>query len=156
VLTLRLAAPGDLAELRAVVAAAYAVYIPRMDQPPAPMTADYAGPAPRRVVGGAGGDAEIDGLVVLIPRPDHLLLENLAVRPAAQGRGVGARLLALAEREAGRLGIAEIRLYTNAAMTENLAYYPRHGYRLTHRAEQVGFQRVFFTKQLNDSAVSNL
>jgi GNAT superfamily N-acetyltransferase len=148
VLTLRLAQVGDLAELRAIAVAAYAVYIPRIGRPRAPMTADYAGAAGRREVWVAASGGEIVGLVVLIPRPDHLTLDNLAVRPAAQGRGVGARLLALAEQQAARLGLAEIRLYTNAAMIGNLAYYPRHGYRLTHRAAQDGFQRVFFTKHL--------
>jgi len=34
-------------------------------------------------------------------------------------------------------------------MTENLAYYPRHGYRETHRAAQDGFERVFFAKPLS-------
>jgi ribosomal protein S18 acetylase RimI-like enzyme len=149
VLTLRLANADDLAELRAIVVAAYAVYIPRMGRLPAPMTADYAGAVGRREVWVAASGGEIAGLVVLVPHPDHLMLENLAVRPATQGRGVGARLLALAEQEAARLGLAEISLYTNAAMTENLAYYPRHGYRLTRRAEQDGFQRVFFTKHLS-------
>jgi ribosomal protein S18 acetylase RimI-like enzyme len=75
-------------------------------------------------------------------------LENLAVRPSWQGRGVGSRLLALTEDEARRQGLAEIRLYTNEAMTENIAYYPRHGYVETHRAEQDGFRRVFFSKRL--------
>jgi ribosomal protein S18 acetylase RimI-like enzyme len=148
-LTLRLARADDLAGLRAIVVAAYAAYLPRMDRPPAPMTADYAGAIDRRQVWVAVSDGEPAGLVVLIPRPDHLLLDNLAVRPAAQDRGIGTQLLALAEREAARLGLRKIRLYTNAAMTENLAYYPRHGYRLTHRAEEDGFQRVFFTKDLS-------
>ena len=40
-------------------------------------------------------------------------------------------------------------IYTNAAMTENLAYYPRHGYTQTHRAQLDGFQRVFFRKRLD-------
>ncbi len=40
----------------------------------------------------------------------------------------------------------EVRLYTNEAMAENLTYYPRHGYRETHRATQDGYRRVFFTK----------
>jgi hypothetical protein len=35
-------------------------------------------------------------------------------------------------------------------MTENLAYCPRHGYTETHRAEQDGFRRVFFTKHPAD------
>ena len=38
---------------------------------------------------------------------------------------------------------------TNEAMTENLAYYARHGYVETHRAEQDGFQRVFFRKPID-------
>jgi ribosomal protein S18 acetylase RimI-like enzyme len=113
------------------------------------MTADYAVAIDRREVSVAVSDGELAGLVVLIPRPDHLLLDNLAVRPTAQGRGIGTRLLALAEREAARLGLGNVRLYANAAMTENLAYYPRHGYRLTHRAEEDGFQRVFFIKDLS-------
>jgi hypothetical protein len=33
-------------------------------------------------------------------------------------------------------------------MTENLVYYPKHGYAETHRAEQDGFRRVFFRKRL--------
>lgn len=73
----------------------------------------------------------------------------MAVLPAAQGRGIGARLLALAEEHARSLGLSEIRLYTNQAMTENLRYYPRHGYTETHRAEQNGFHRVFFRKHLS-------
>jgi ribosomal protein S18 acetylase RimI-like enzyme len=72
----------------------------------------------------------------------------VAVLPAAQGRGIGGRLLGLAEQHARSLGLGEIRLYTNEAMTENLAYYRRHGYTETHRAEQDGFRRVFFRKLL--------
>jgi hypothetical protein len=45
-----------------------------------------------------------------------------------------------------RLRLPEIRLYTNEAMTENLAYYPRRGYTETHRAAEDGFNRVFFRK----------
>lgn len=56
--------------------------------------------------------------------------------------------MALAESEGRRLQLTEIRLYTNEAMTENLAYYPRHGYTETHRAEQDGFRRVYFRKRL--------
>jgi GNAT superfamily N-acetyltransferase len=70
------------------------------------------------------------------------------VLPSAQGRGVGARLLALAEDQARARGLGEIRLYTNEAMTENLAYYPSRGYAETHRAEQDGYRRVFFSKRL--------
>lgn len=148
-LTSRPATPGDVTELRAIVEAAFEIYIPRIGRPPAPMTADYAAAVDRREVWVAvGGDGEIAGLIVLVAQPDHLLLDVIAVRPGAQGIGIGAHLLALAQSEATALGFREIRLCTNAAMTENLRYYPQHGYQLTHRAQQDGFQRVFFAKQL--------
>jgi hypothetical protein len=47
------------------------------------------------------------------------------------------------------MGLPEIRLCTNEAMTENLDYYPRRGYRETHRATHNGYQRVFFSKVLH-------
>ena len=47
------------------------------------------------------------------------------------------------------MGLPEVRLYTNAAMTENLEYFPRRGYRQTHRAEHDGYDRVFFAKLLD-------
>ena len=93
-----------------------------MARAPAPITADYAAaarPGQAWVAADDGGEA---GFIILITRPGYLLLERVAVRPAAQGRGIGARLLAFAEERARGLGLREIRLYTNAAMTENLAY----------------------------------
>jgi hypothetical protein len=34
-------------------------------------------------------------------------------------------------------------------MTENIAMYPRLGYRETGRGEQAGYARVFFAKRLD-------
>ncbi len=127
--------------------AAYVHYVPRIGRLPEPMTADY-GAAVRAGHTWVAETERIVGLLVLVPQADHLLLENVAVRPGAQGGGIGRQLLAHAEHEAVRLGFREIRLYTNAAMTENLAYYPRRGYVETHRADEDGFHRVFFTKHL--------
>jgi len=115
---------------------------------PAPMTADYA----LLTLSGSAWVAEqrgrLVGLLVLESTEDHLLLDNVTVDPDAQGVGVGSRLLRLAEEQALTRGLNEVRLYTNVAMNENLAYYPRHGYRETHRATQDGYQRVFFTKTI--------
>jgi ribosomal protein S18 acetylase RimI-like enzyme len=148
VLTVRPARESDAAALAAVAAQAYRPYVPRIGREPAPMTADYAQAVRSGLTWVAEADGDIVGLLVLVVHPDHLLLENVAVLPSAQRRGVGARLLALAEDQARARGLDEIRLYTNGAMTENLAYYGRHGYAETHRAEQDGFRRVFFTKRL--------
>lgn len=146
--TIRQADEGDVDDLRALVVAAYQHYLPRIGRPPAPMTADYATAVRDHEVCVAVRDGAIIGMIVLVPEPDHLLVRNLAVHPAEQGSGVGGTLLALAEERAREHGVSELRLYTNEAMTENLSYYPRRGYRETHRSEENGFRRVFFAKPL--------
>jgi len=148
VLTVRRAEMSDVAALGAIANEAYRDYVPRIGRQPAPMTADYAEAVRGGLAWAAVLDGDVVGLLVLAVKPDHLLLENVAVLPSAQGRGIGARLLALAEDQARELGRDEIRLCTNEAMTENLVYYPKHGYTETHRAEQDGFRRVFFCKRL--------
>jgi ribosomal protein S18 acetylase RimI-like enzyme len=81
------------------------------------------------------------GLLVAQPAEGHLLLENIAVATSAQNTGLRSRLLCNAEQHALAMGLPEIRLYTNETMTENLDYYPRRGYRETHRATQNGYRR---------------
>ncbi len=146
---IRLAGRGDVEALRAIAAAAYAQYIPRIGRAPAQVTADYARAVRDGQAWAAVEDGQVAGFAVLIARLGYLLLDNIAVLPAAQRHGIGARLLGLAEQRARSLGLGEIRLYTNEAMTENLAYYARHGYAETHRAEQDGFRRVFFRKPID-------
>jgi ribosomal protein S18 acetylase RimI-like enzyme len=137
--------------MRQIAVAAYQHYVPRIGRAPAPMTADYLAAARHGQAWVAAEDGDVAGFIILVAQPGYLLLENLAVLPAVQGRGIGARLLALAEERARSLGLPEIRLYTNEAMTENLAYYPRHGYTETRRAQQDGFHRVFFRKPVGQS-----
>lgn len=93
-------------------------------------------------------DGRLAGYVVAYRRGDHVHVENLAVLPALQGRGVGAALLDHAEERARAAGLAAVELYTNAAMVENLSYYPRRGYATTGRRHEDGFDRVFFRKEL--------
>jgi GNAT superfamily N-acetyltransferase len=144
----RLAVPADADSVAGLVDAAYQDYIPRIGRRPAPMDADYSALIERGQVWVAVDDGYLLGILVLVPKPDHLLLENIAVVPEAQGNGLGWLLLDVADQQAWELGLHEIRLYTNAAMTENLAFYPRCGYVETGRAEQDGFSRVFFTKRI--------
>ena len=55
-------------------------------------------------------DGVVAAMIVLLSRADHLLLDNIAVRPVGQGRGFGRRLIAFAEAETQRFGFSEIRL----------------------------------------------
>jgi GNAT superfamily N-acetyltransferase len=149
VIAVRLAAEADAPVLARIAVAASRHYVPRIGQPPAPMTADYTAAVRRGQAWVAVADGEVAGFIILIFRPGYLLLDNVAVLPAAQGQGIGARLLALAEDRARTLHVPEIRIYTNAAMTENLAYYPRDGYTEAHRTQQDDFCRVFFRERVD-------
>ena len=66
-----------------------------------------------------GGD--IVAVLVLKVAEEGFLLDNVAVDPVHQGTGLGRWLLAHAESEARRQGFDSVYLYTQEAMTENLA-----------------------------------
>jgi GNAT superfamily N-acetyltransferase len=145
---LRLAGLGDAVAVAGIVEAAYRDFIPRIGKPPGPMLDDYA----RRIADGqvwvldvAG---RIAGVLVLEETPDGFLLDNVAVAPDQQGRGLGRVLLEFAEAHARHRGWREIRLYTNAMMTENIALYRKIGYVETARVTEFGFNRVYMTKRL--------
>src|SRR5690348_7939609 len=125
---MRIATPADEDGIRRLVDEAYAVYVPRIGRKPAPMTADYRALIAAGAVTVVELDGETAGVLVTHPDADHLLVENVAVAPPHQGRGLGRVLLDRAEAQARELGLPELRLYTNEAMVENLAMYPRLGY----------------------------
>jgi GNAT superfamily N-acetyltransferase len=109
---------------------AYAKWVPIIGREPKPMTADYAAAVRHHRIDLLHLDGRLAALIEMIPGPDHLLIENVAVAPAYQGRGLGRWLLAHAEALAASLGHAEIRLYTNGLFAENLRLYRRLGYRI--------------------------
>src|SRR5436190_23024585 len=154
--SLRRATAADVAEIRQLITEVYQKYVERIGRPPAPMTADYSAAVAHFRVWVLESDEGIVGALVTEDCTDHLLLETVAVAPTAQGSGYGRLLLDRADRDAEELGLAEIRLYTNEAMTENLTFYPRHGYRETGRAVQDGFRRVYFSKTVRNDDVGDL
>jgi GNAT superfamily N-acetyltransferase len=147
-LPIRLAQAADTDAVRALVIDAYGHYVARIGKLPAPLHDDYA----RRIAADQAWvweeDGRIVGLLVLENKPAHLLLDNVAVAPAAQGRGIGRALIAFAEREARRRGFAEIHLYTHALMVENRALYGRLGFAEIRRLQEDGYDRVYMAKPL--------
>jgi ribosomal protein S18 acetylase RimI-like enzyme len=149
---IRAARSEDRAAVATIVEAAYGVYVARIGKPPGPMRDDYG----KLIDDGAVSVFEetegvVAGIIVLLPKADHLLLDNVAVAPARQGRGIGRALIAFAEAEARRRGYREIRLYTHEKMTENIALYKRLGFVETGRGRQVGYDRVFMAKRIGQS-----
>jgi GNAT superfamily N-acetyltransferase len=157
---IRQASAADLPAIRELTRDAYARYLDRMDVVPAPVRNDYEAEAAAGqiwVLNLDGPEAEtsapaLAGVIVLIEAGDSVLIENVAVSPAAQGTGLGRRLMEFAEDEARARGFSRMTLYTNEVMTENLAIYARLGYRETSRAQEDGYRRVFMEKRLDGLA----
>lgn len=145
---IRVATGADVVRIRDVVRAAYALYVPRIGREPAPMTADYGALVAAAETWVATVAGEIGGVLVIRPAGSELLLENVAVDPPLQGRGIGRTLIAFAERWALEHGLEAVTLYTNEAMTENLGLYPALGFVETGRRTEDGYRRVYFRKHL--------
>ena len=145
----RRAGAEEADEVRDLVHRAYAKYLSRIEVPPKPMLADYDLAVARHQVWVLRRDGTLTAVLELIARPDHLLVENIAVAPEAQGQGLGKRLMAFAEAEAQRQGYAEVRLYTNERFVENISLYRAIGYRETHREEMPKPIAVHMAKALS-------
>jgi len=151
----RRALAGDAPALRSLVRAAYAKWVPLIGREPKPMTADYDKAVREHLVFVVEAPGRLDAAIELIPAADHLLVENVAVAPTAQGRGLGTQLMDVAERVARDLGLKELRLYTNARFTENITLYEKLGYTITERAAiPTGGEVVWMGKRLDGPAVA--
>jgi GNAT superfamily N-acetyltransferase len=126
--TLRRGGPADAAAIRDLTRAAYARWVPLIGREPLPMTADYDAAVLRHRFDLAYADGALVGLIETVDEGDVLLVENVAVSPAVQGRGLGSRLMAHAETIARALGRPRLRLYTNRRFEANVRLYLALGY----------------------------
>jgi ribosomal protein S18 acetylase RimI-like enzyme len=147
---IRAATAADVPAIVDTVDRAYRHYIVRIGKPPGPMLDDYAARVSEDAVWVLQDGPAIAGILVLLSAPHYLLLDNIAIAPERQGRGLGRRLLAFAESEALRRGYREIRLYTHQTMIENQRLYASIGYEETGRGSEAGYDRVFMWKPLRN------
>ena len=129
---IRRAQAADRAAVERIVGDAYGIYVERIGKPPGPMLDDYAA----LIADGAvsvfeDSDGTIAAIIVLLPKPDHLLLDNIAVRPDRQGRGLGRQLIAFAEAEALRLENSDRSIFGNSRQSG------RHGRAAGHPKSSV-------------------
>ena len=137
----------ELDAISACAVDAYQLYVERIGKKPAPMIADFAKAITTQTVYVACSP-HIIGFVVFFPRGDHMHIENIAIHPTAQGKGLGKRLISFVEQQAATMNIKAVELYTNEKMTENLSFYPKLGDREVKRKREDGFSRVYFRKEL--------
>ena len=88
------------------------------------------------------------GYICVLQQFDHLFVSAIAVLPSHHRRGLGGQLLWFAEREASRLGLGNVSLFTDGNIEGNLIFYRRSGYRETARCVEKHFSRVFFSKAI--------
>lgn len=136
----------DAPAIRELTRAAYAKWVPVIGREPMPMTADYTEAVRKHRFDLIYVEGKLVALIEMIPETDHLLIENVAVSPSFQGRGLGRKLLAHAEKLAASLGFSEVKLYTNKLFVENIQLYSKLGYRVDREEEFKGGFLVHMSK----------
>lgn len=145
---LRRANTGDVAAVTAFQRAAYAKNRPLLGVEPRPLLADYTKVLADYETWLYESADGLDGVLILEPRADDLLIWSIATAPRLHGQGLGRRLLAAAEERTRALGFAVVRLYTGEPLTGNIAWYERHGF-VRERVEDMGDRRaVHMVKRL--------
>jgi len=147
---IRPATLDDVSRIRAIARAAYAKYVPRIGREPAPMAADYEDEVASQRVVVLDVEGRVSGYMVGWPEAGAYFIDNIGVDPESQGTGLGKRLIRHAATEAHRLGLPALRLYTNAAMTENFSLYTYLGFVETYRVSEKGFNRIYMRLDLTE------
>jgi GNAT superfamily N-acetyltransferase len=147
-ISFRRAAASDAPAIRELSRTAYATWVPIIGREPLPMTADYDRAVIEHMIDLVEERGQLMALIEMIPRQDHLLIENVAVRPDQQGRGLGDLLLRHAEELAVSEGYSETKLYTNAAFVSNLNFYSKRGYAEYRREKTMTGSTVVYMRKV--------
>jgi ribosomal protein S18 acetylase RimI-like enzyme len=145
---LRRAVPSDVPAILELTRAAYAKWVPVIGREPTPMTVDYGGRVREHRIDLLRVGNDLAALIEMVPEAGHLLIENVAVLPAFQGRGYGRRLMIHAEAVAASLGLSETRLYTNKLFAENVRLYRGLGYQVDREEPFKESFTVYMSKSL--------
>lgn len=145
---IRRATAPDAPEVGLLTRAAYAKWVPVIGREPLPMKADYEAAVSRHWVDLLHVDGVLAGLIEMIPEPQWLLIENLAVAPTFQGRGCARILLDQARKTAMELQVKGLRLYTNKQFASNIDLYLHHGFAVDREEPFMGGFTVYMSQSL--------
>jgi len=87
-------------------------------------------------------DGRLVGCVFCKPEPGFLYIGKLAISPVCQGKGIGRRLLSVAEDIARERGLPTLRLETRIELTANHETFARWGFEKTAENSHAGFTRI--------------
>lgn len=149
---MRRAGPADAAAIRELTRKVYAKWIPAVGREPVPMQADYDAAVINHWIDLIEEDGRLIALIEVIPHPDHLFVENIAVAEERQGVGLARRLLDHAAALARKEGLPELRLLTNGAFASNVALYRHLGFAITSEEPNPnGGTTVYFARPVSQS-----
>ena len=89
-------------------------------------------------------NGRLTGCIFLRPEANCLYVGKLAVLPSTQGKGIGRRLLAVAEATARDLGLAALRLDTRIELVDNHSTFAAWGFAKIAEKSHPGFARPTF------------
>lgn len=107
----------------------------------------------------AATNDEIVGTVSAVPEPEWLYIRSMAVRPNAQGLGIGSRLLEAVEAYAVEKGFDRLFLYTTYFSTRAITAYEKYGFirgRDTTADEWFGTPGLAMEKKLSRNTKQNV
>lgn len=147
-IAIRIASRDDAEAIERISNAAYSKWISRIGREPLPMQVDYSLAISEHRFDVLELAGTIVGLIETIPKDGYLLIENVAVFPDHQRKGLGRLLLAHAEHVAKSSGFKELRLFTNELFEGNVSLYQSIGYSVMERSEIKGGIKVDMTKSV--------
>lgn len=101
----------------------------------------------------ASRDGDTIGCGAIQYLDDHTAeLKRMWVSPRSRGVGLGKRLLAHLEQEAGRAGCSKVVLDTNESLSEAISMYLRAGYVPIERYNDNPYAHHWFEKPVGDDA----
>lgn len=112
------------------------------------MLADYDQAVREHEVDLAYADGTLAAIIEVIVHLDHVFIENVAVAPTFQGRGLGRMLMAHAERRGRALGLPQLRLLTGQVMQDNIRLYQSIGFKIDRAEPFMGGFTVYMSKDL--------
>jgi GNAT superfamily N-acetyltransferase len=146
--SLRPATADDAGAIRSLTRDAYSKWVQVIGREPLPMTADYDEAVRQHRIDLLHLDGKLAALIEMIPKDGHLLIENVAVSPTCQNRGLGRKLLAHAEQVAAAQGYSVIKLFTNKLFAANVQLYSKVGYSVDREEESGLGITVYMSKRV--------
>ena len=127
----------------ALIRLAFAAQPLATDPPSSALGETGAAVAAGLAAGGGGfvveGEGGLAAVLLVADRAGALYCGRLAVHPAARGRGLAARLMAAAEAEARRRGLARLQVRVRLSLPGNLRFFEGLGFGEVGRDAHAGY-----------------